>query len=141
MKKVHVGRLAGTALAVFAINFGYDHFMHGWLLHESFYKFQTFWRPMEEMGETKFMAAFMGSALLFAVMFAWIFHCGWQGTRMEGLRYGFYMWLLVAVTQHMLWYALLPVGQLAAWWIVLDLPRCLLLGLAAGWIYKPREAV
>ena len=84
-------------------------------------------------------SAFFGSLLLFSFAFVWIFHYGCEGRKCEGLRYGLYMALLVTIPQILLWYGLQPVGEVAAWWLALEVPQIVLLGWMAGAIYKPKE--
>jgi hypothetical protein len=135
MKKLNVGRFLGASLAVCVAVIVLEGLIHGWLLHD-FYR-NPLWRPCTTW-LFKHYASLVVSAVVFALSFTWIFHFGYQGRKFEGLRYGFYMWLLATVTVTFMWYAVQPVGEVALWWLVFGLPEMLVLGLVVASIYKPR---
>ncbi len=135
MKKLNVGRFLGASLAVCVAVFVLEVLIHGVLLHD-FYR-NPLWRPCVTM-LPKHIAALVVSAVVFALAFTWIFHFVCKGRKFEGLRYGFYIWLLVTVSQTLMQYAFQPVGEIALWWIVFGLPEMLILGLVASAIYKPK---
>ena len=135
MKQLNVSRFLVASLVVAVAVFVLEGLIHGVFLHE-FYR-NPLWRPCDTM-LPKHIAALVVSAVVFALSFTWIFHFGYEGRKFEGLRYGFYVWLLATVTVTFMWYAVQPVGPVALWWVVLGLPKMLILGLLAATIYKPK---
>jgi hypothetical protein len=137
MKKLNVGRFVVAGLAVVVAAWFLEWLIHAVFLRTVFYSGVTLWRSYAEM-LPKSMFAAGASLAVFAFTFAWIFHLVCKGRRFEGLLYGFYIWLLVTVSQTLMQYAFQPVGDVALWWIVFGLPEMLVLGLVVDAIYKPR---
>jgi hypothetical protein len=137
MKKLNVGRFVVASLAVAVAAWFLEWLIHAVFLRTLFYSGVSLWRSYAEMLPKSMLAA--GASLaVFALAFTWIFHFGYEGRKFEGLRYGFYIWLLVTVSQTLMQYAFQPVGEIALWWIVFGLPEMLILGLVAASIYKPK---
>ncbi|UCF80615.1 MAG: hypothetical protein JSV08_08935 [Acidobacteriota bacterium] len=135
MKKLNVSRFLLASLVVCVAVFVLEGLIHGWLLHD-FYR-NPLWRPCDTWIFRQY-ASLVASAVVFALSFTWIFHFGYEGRKLEGLRYGFYMWLLATVTVTFMWYAVQPVGWVAVWWIVTGFFKMLILGLLVAAVYKPR---
>jgi hypothetical protein len=56
----------------------------------------------------------------------------------QGLRYGFYLGVMVALPMNLGWYAVLPIpATLAMYWIVGGIVEFVAAGAAAGLVYKP----
>ena len=140
MKPLNVGRFAGAVAAVFIAAFALGYVIHELLLKSFYQMTEGIWRPAAQIASGRYVVAMAAGYLLYAVMFVWIYHFGFQGRKWDGLRYGFYMWLLTCVAATLVIYSVQPLGEVALWWIVLGLPDVLILGLITSAIYKPKEA-
>lgn len=95
-------------------------------------------RTMEEMNAKMWIMWLMD--LVWAFFFTFFFVKGYENKGiMEGLRFGIYMGLFVSMVISYQSYVVYPIPYtLAFQWFIYGLIQCLILGLAAASIYKPK---
>ncbi|MEK9134207.1 MAG: hypothetical protein AAB333_05050, partial [Pseudomonadota bacterium] len=78
--------------------------------------------------------------LIFAPFFTLIYAKGYEPDKSglgQGLRYGLYMGLVLSVMQNLIWYTVLPIpGVLAFYWFLGGMVESIAAGVAAGLIYR-----
>ena len=79
--------------------------------------------------------------LVFAYVFAWFYTLGYESGKKglgQGLRFGFYVGLLLAASQNFVWYVVLPVPfVLNLGWLGAAFLDSVVAGAVVGFIYKP----
>ncbi len=102
---------------------------------------KSVFRPMEEM-EAKMWIMYV-TDFIWAFFFTFIFVRGYENKGiMEGLRYGFYMGIFVSLVFSYQSYVIYPIPDysLVFQWFIFGLIQCLISGLTAALIYKPKPA-
>lgn len=129
------GRFVLAVVIGFVVIFGYDYLVHGVLMMEEYQATSKIWRPDSQAPE--FMAYMALSQFLYAVFFVFIFTRNYEGLGIaEGLRYGFYIGLLVASIQ-LGSYGYLPVPFLiVGGWMLASVAKGLLVGAVTAAVYR-----
>ncbi len=95
-------------------------------------------RAETEMGG--FLWVFWVIGIVFSFFFTFIFVKGYEGKGvMEGIRYGFYVGLLLWFTGAFAQFVMYSIPYALVWyWIILGVIQMILCGIAAALIYKPK---
>lgn len=111
--------------------------IHGTLLQADYAQYPNLLRTQEDAANH--FQWMLLNFLVFSVAFVWIYAQGvedkpWVG---QGLRFGVAVWLLTSVASFLTYYAVQPWGgEVVVKQILYELPRALVLGLAAAAIYR-----
>ncbi len=128
--------LAG--LAAFAVLFVLDFIVHGNLLAGLYQQTLSVWRPQVEA--RKLMPLMTLGQFIFGMVFAWFYTLGYESKKPgigQGLRYGFYVGLLLVAEKNFVWFVVLPIPfALNFAWLASCFVNSLILGLVVGLIYK-----
>lgn len=97
-------------------------------------------RTMEDM-QAKMWIMWV-TDIIWAFFFTFIFVKGYENKGiMEGLKYGVYMGIFVSLVFSYQSYVVYPIPySLAFQWFIFGLIQCLILGVTAALIYKPKSA-
>lgn len=130
--------ITGAVLAVIYVLL--NALIHGVLLNDIYMQNASVWRPESEM-KSLFCFLLFGEGI-FAFFYAMIFAAGYDASLPglgQGLRFGLLMALLVAPFSALSWYTILPIpAALAVYWFIADFVAMLILGAAAGLLYKSK---
>lgn len=109
------------------------------LLSSAYAATANLWRPTAEMKIWLFYVVY----LVIAFFFTLIFSKGYEGKGVvEGLRYGFYVGMMMAVPLAYGTYATMPIPHsMALQWLVSGLVEYLLCGMALALVYGRQAAV
>lgn len=114
--------------------------VHGVMLNDIYMQTSSIWRPETEMKQLIYLMII--AEVLFAFFYAIVFAAGYavnKSARGQGLRFGLLMACLLAPFSALSWYVILPIpGILAVYWFIADFIVMVVLGIAAGLIYKPK---
>ncbi|MFC1729420.1 hypothetical protein ACFL6I_03695 [candidate division KSB1 bacterium] len=126
------------SLGVFVVYQILYYLIHSVILVGAYEATLSVWRPAEEM---KNWIPFLSTAI-FALLFVFIFTKGYEGKGiMEGVRYGFWMGLLISIPQAYTFYAVLDIPYSLAWqWWVYQTIQIVICGVVVAAIYKPEAA-
>jgi hypothetical protein len=126
-------------VAVFVLVFLLDYVVNNFLMMSDYMETMQLWRPEAEMK----VGVIMVTQLFFAFFFTFIFSKGYEGKGlMEGLRYGFYVSLMMNVPGAYLTYATMPVPyMLALKWFLYGTVQYLIYGAVLALIYGRKEAI
>jgi len=130
-------RFALSVVAVLILNNIAGLVIHGTLLHADYAQYPNLLRT--EADAANYFHWMLLNTLVFSVAFVWIYAQGvedkpWVG---QGLRFGIAVWLLTSVAGFLTYYAVQPWGgDVVVKQILYELPRALVLGLAAAAIYR-----
>lgn len=115
-----------------------DFIVHGVIL-ASCYGSAGF-RPEAEMNS--YLWVFWVTSIVFSFFFTFIFAKGCEGKGvMEGVRYGFYVGMLIWFTGAYAQFVTYSIPYSLVWyWIILGVIQMILCGIAAALIYKPKGA-
>ncbi len=124
---------------VFVVLSIFEFLINGMLLAGDYQATAQLWRPMEEMK----MGLFYVVYLFVAFFFTLIFTKGYEGTGVaEGLRYGLYVGMLVAVPMAYGSYGAMPITYaLALKWFLFGVIKYSLLGLLLSLVYGRKALV
>ena len=127
-------------LAVLVVMQAYGYLIHEVGLSDTYQSLASVFRPEAEMMDMMWMMM-VGSAFTLAV-FCYIFTYGYQGKGiMEGVRYGFWMGLFLAIPSSVDAYVVYPLtGELAVIWFVTGVVGMMIAGAVFAAIYKPSSA-
>lgn len=135
---MNVKRWLFASLAVLVVFAALDMFINSVLLTGLYQQTASVWRTPEEM--QRMMWLFGVGYLIFAPFFTLIYTKGHEPAKSglgQGLRYGLYMGLVLSVMQNLIWYAVLPIpGVLAFYWFLGCMVQSIAAGAAAGLIYR-----
>jgi len=127
-----------ASVAAFVVIFAVDFVVHGVLLKGLYETTASVWRPQIEAASKMWMMT-LGQAL-FSFVLAWVYTKGYERGKPklgQGFRYGVYMGLIIAVSQHVVWYVVLPIPfVLTLCWNAAVMANCILAGIAIGLIYE-----
>jgi len=109
------------------------------LLSSAYAATAQLWRPMAEMKIWLFFVTYAVMAFFFTL----IFSKGYEGKGAgEGLRYGFYVGMLMAVPMALGTYGSMPIpGSLALQWFLYGLIEYMLCGLAVALVFGKQATV
>lgn len=109
------------------------------LLSSAYQATAHLWRPMAEMKIWLFYVVY----LFIAFFFTLIFSKGYEGKGIgEGLRYGFYVGMMMAVPMAYATYAAMPIPySLALQWFLYGLVEYLLCGMVVALVYGKQATV
>jgi len=130
-------RFALAVLAVLILDNIAGFVIHGTLLQADYAQYPNLLRTQEDAAN--YFHWMLLNFLVFSVAFVWIYAQGvedkpWVG---QGLRFGVAVWLLTSVPGFLTYYAVQPWGgEVVVKQIFYELPRALVLGLAAAAIYR-----
>lgn len=131
-------RWALASLAAVAVVFVLESVIHGFLLADLYQQTASVWRPQAEM--QGLMWLMWVGYLIFAPVFVLIYAKGYEtnkGGVGQGVRYGLIIGILLSAPQNLVWYAVLPIpGILAFYWFAAGLVESIAAGAAVGLIYK-----
>lgn len=136
--KVNCKSACITAVALIIIYVLLNVLIHGVMLKDMYMQTASIWRPETEMNSL--MCYMLIGEAIFAFFFAMIFAAGYdanKGGLGQGMRFGFLMACLIAPSMALCWYTILPIPvMLAVYWFIADFVCMIVLGAAAGLIYK-----
>ena len=117
--------------------------IHGTLLSSTYQSegIKEIFRNMEEM-ESKMWIMWL-TDIIWAFFFTFIFVKGYENKGiMEGIKYGIYMGIFVSLVFSYQSYVVYPLPySLVFQWFLFGLIQCILLGIVAALIYKPKPSV
>jgi len=134
---MNVKRWLFASLAVLVVIAAVEMVINSVLLAGLYQQTASVWRPPEEI--QRMMWLFWLGYLVFAPFFTLIYTKGYEPAKSglgQGLRYGLYMGLVLSVMQNLVWYAVLPIpGVLAFYWFLGGMVESIAAGVAVGLIY------
>jgi hypothetical protein len=125
-------------IAVFVAGFILDYIIHQVLLMDLYEQTAHLWRPAEE---TK-MGLMIVTSLFFAFFFTLIFSKGYEGKGiMEGVRYGFYVAMMVVVPMSYGTYSYMDIPySLALQWFIYGTIELIIGGIILSLVYGKKAA-
>ncbi len=127
-----------ASFVVFVSLFALDHLLHGMLLKDIYHQTASVWRPETDM--KKMMWYMWLGYLVFSPIFVCIYNKGYEegkGRIGQGLRYGFWMGVLLSVMSSLISYVVLPIPlKLAVYWIAGETIKFTCIGAILGAAYK-----
>jgi len=120
-------------IAVFVVFMILDYLIHNVLLTSLYEETQQLWRPEGEMKTWIFFV----TGLFFAFFFTLIFSKGYEARGiMEGVRYGFYVALMVQLPAAYVTYAVMDIPYaLALQWFLYGTVQYILLGILLALVF------
>ncbi len=135
---MNIKRWLFASLAVLIVIAVLEMIINSVLLMGIYQQTASVWRPQEEI--QRMMWLFWLGYLIFAPFFALIYTKGYEPNKPglgQGLRYGLYMGVLLSAMQNLVWYAVLPIpGVLAFYWFLGGMVESIAAGVAVGLIYR-----
>ena len=120
-----------------------NYLIHGVILSSTYAEegVKQVFRATEEM-QSKMWIMWVAD-LVWSFFFVFIFVKGYQNKGiMEGIRYGVYIGIFVSFVFAYQSFAMLPLPySLTFEWFIAGLIQCVIIGIVAAVIYKPKEAV
>jgi len=131
-------RFALACIAVYVVYQILGYLIHQVWLAPTYASLAHVWRPEAEM-MSKMWIMFVTSAV-FSVLFCYIFVRGHQSRGLgEGLRYGLIIGLFYSIPQAYDAYVVYPIPYtLALKWFLSGVVLCMILGVVAALVYKPK---
>ena len=127
-----------ASFVVFIALFALDHLLHGMLLKNIYHQTASVWRPEADM--KKIMWYMWLGYLVFSPVFVCIYSKGYEEGKDrigQGLRYGFWMGILLSVMSSLISYVVLPIPlKLAVYWIIGETVKFTCIGGILGAAYK-----
>lgn len=126
-----------AVVVVLVLNNVFGFLIHGMLLQADYANYPNLLRTQEDAAN--YFHWMLLNFLVFSVAFVWIYAQGvedkpWVG---QGLRFGLAVWFLTSVAGFLTYYAVQPWGgDVVVKQILYELPRALVLGLAAAALYR-----
>jgi len=115
-----------------------DMIYNGVLLKGLYMQTAFLWRPEMQIDRLAFWGWLATIAVSFILVY--IYHRGYEGRGSglaEGLRFGFFIGLFVAIPMATWSFVSMPIPfALAAWWFIIAMVKMLVAGAIAGLIYK-----
>ena len=131
-----------TFIVVFIVYFILDWLVNGVLLHSTYMAEEVakIMRPEAEI--TSIMWIFVICDLFYTFFFTLIFSKGFENKGwMEGVRFGFYVGLMVSLPMAYGTYGTMPIPYtLALQWFLYGLVMNIVIGIVAALLYKPKAA-
>jgi len=124
---------------VFVLVFALDYIINNYLMMSTYAQVSNLWRPMEEMK----WGLMVVCQLFFAFFFTLIFSKGYEARGVwEGVRYGFYVSMMVNVPGAYMTYATMPVPySLALQWFLYGSAEMIIAGIALALVFKKKKEV
>jgi hypothetical protein len=130
-------------LLVFIAYFATTMFIHAVILGGTYMKpnIKGVWRPEAQMH--KFFWVRIVTTLVFSFFFTYIFAKGYERKGlMEGIRYGLIITLFTFFVTSFEQFIIYPIPYFLVWyWIIAGLVQCVLMGIIAALVYKPKSAI
>jgi len=131
-------RLGLASLAVFAVIFILEGFIHGVLLADLYQQTSSIWRPQAEIQGLMWLM-WLGYLIL-ASIFVFIYTKGYEANKSglgQGIRFGLVVGILLSVSRSLGWYPVLPIPALLAfYWFVAGMMESVAAGITVGLIYR-----
>lgn len=133
-----------SALAAVVTFTALEYVLHHWILSSSYQQpqYATLWNSMDAMSARRWWM--FASFAVFGVAFAKIYTYGYEANKSaiwQGVRYGWWIGLITAVTHSMMEYMVYPIDWSLAWsWAVAGVIECVIAGVVVAWWYKPEAA-
>jgi hypothetical protein len=126
-------------LTVFVVIAAWETIVNLLLLSSAYQATAHLWRPMAEMKIWLFYVIYLFVAFFFTL----IFSKGYEGKGVvEGLRYGFYVGMMMAVPMAYGTYGSMPIPYfMALQWFIYGLIEYLLCGMAVALVYGKQASV
>jgi hypothetical protein len=126
-------------VVVFVLVLALDYIINNYLMMSTYAQVSNLWRPMEEMK----WGLMVVCQLFFAFFFTLIFSKGYEAKGVwEGVRYGFYVSMMVNVPGAYMTYATMPVPySLALQWFLYGSAETIIAGIALALVFKKKEVV
>jgi hypothetical protein len=126
-------------VVVLVVKVVWETVVHGVLLAADYAESAQLWRPPEEMKNGLMLVVHIASAFFFTL----IFTRGYEGRGIqEGVRYGFFVGMLIAIPMAYGSYAAMPMPYtLALKWLLFGLLMYMVLGALLGLLYGTRATV
>lgn len=128
-------------VVVFVILEATSYLIHGVILGPTYESegIKEVFRSAEEMSAN--MWIMWVTDIIWAFFFTFIFVKGYENKGiMEGIKYGIYMGIFFSLVIAYQNYTVLPIPySLALQWFIYGLIQCIILGIVAAAIYKPKE--
>ena len=138
--KVNCKSASITGVVLIVIYFLMNFLTHGVILKNIYMQNASIWRPESEIQSLMYLML-IGEAI-FAFFYAMIVAAGYDNTKPglgQGVRFGLLMACMIAPFSALVWYVILPIpGELALYWFIADFVAMMVLGVAAGLIYKAK---
>lgn len=135
---MNMKRIGYASIAVFVVIFVIEFIVNGILLDDIYKQTASVWRPEADI--EKMMWLFWVGYAIFAPVFVTIYAKGYEAGKSnlgQGLRYGIYMGLLVAVSMSLGWYAVLPIpAALSVYWAIAGMVEMIAAGITVSLIYR-----
>ena len=135
---MNVKRWFLSGLAAFAVVSVLDMIVHGRILMDLYTQTKFVWRQGAE-GDRRMWLIFVTEAM-FAFALAWFYTLGYEPGKAglgQGIRFGFYIGIVLLAAQGFTWYAVLPVPFiLNLGWLVSSMANSLVAGTVIGLIYR-----
>ncbi len=132
-------RFVTTGIAAFVVIAVVEFVIHGVLLSGVYQRTASAFRP-EADARRLFWLFYLGY-LVFAFFFTFIYTKGYERDRgglSQGLRFGFYVGVMIGALESFVWYVVLPIpAVLAVDWFVAYLAMALAAGATVGSLYQP----
>jgi hypothetical protein len=127
------------AVAVFVVIAVWETIVNMLLLSSAYAATANLWRPMAEMKIWLFYVIYLFVAFFFTL----IFSKGYEGKgAVEGLRYGFYVGMMMAVPMAYGTYGSMPIPySLALQWFLYELIKYVLCGTAVALVFGKQATV
>lgn len=135
---MNIKRLIIASLSVFAAFQVFDILEHSLILGPLYMEMTNIWRPnMMELMWVMFL-----TSCVFSFAFVYIFTRGYENKGiMEGVRYGFYIGILMNVVGIFNQYVVYPIPLfLAVYWFLFEMVRYVIYGMITAAVYKPAES-
>ena len=133
--------LAG--LGASAVIFALDFLIHEKLLMGLYEQTAAVWRPQAEANQLMWLM--MVGTLLFGLAFAWFYTRGYEKHKSglgQGVRFGFYVGLILVAYQHLVWFIVLPIPLvLSLSWLVPSESELVLLSSSLLPVVHPGETL
>jgi hypothetical protein len=126
-------------VVVFVLVLALDYIINNYLMMSTYAQVSNLWRPMEEMK----WGLIVVCQLFFAFFFTLIFSKGYEAKGVwEGVRYGFYVSMMVHVPGAYMTYATMPVPySLALQWFLYGSAETIIAGIALALVFKKKKEV
>lgn len=135
---MNMKRMGYASIAVFVVIFVIELIVNGVLLDGIYKQTASVWRPEADI--EKMMWLFWVGYLIFAPVFVTIYAKGYEVSKSnigQGLRYGIYMGLLIAIPMNLGWYAVLPIpAVLSVYWMIAGMVEMITAGIVVSLIYR-----
>ena len=131
-------RFLKASIAAFVTISVLEFVIHGYFLKDLYRETMSIWRPEPEM--KSMMGLMWLGYLIFAPLFVFIYSRGYETGKSklaQGLRYGFWIGLLMGAMPTLIWYVVLPIPQaLAISWFTFGVIESLVVGAVVGLTYQ-----